>query len=193
MKKVSFFLVILLAFSGCSQKKNTSQQQAAKEDTTHYFEVAHYIQKQIEDVKKTPYYIYKIEVINGLKDSTPINTPIFIDLAQNFIRADINKSTSLKRNYIENIFHDETTKTFTISYTTPNKDLEVQNIEVLLQEDGQTLKRIFIRKFLNYNDSSAIEQLSWKADEGFQINRLVQMADKKEISRQVSVVWNPKS
>ena len=192
MKIGLFILLSVLIGFGCSQKKNSPQQQSKTEDTTHYFQVAQYIQKQIEDVKQTPYFIYKLNVDNGVKDSIAITTPIFIQMAQPFIQADIN-SLPLKRNYIENIFHDQTTKTFTISYTTPNKDLEIQSIDILLQEDGQTVKRIFIRKFSNFNDSSAIEQLSWKADESFQINRLVQMADKNERSQQVTVVWNPKS
>jgi hypothetical protein len=122
----------------------------------------------------------------------PINTLKYVQLANQFTTPDIN-DPNLKRHYIENIFHDQTTKTFTISYTTPNKDLEIQNIEILLQEDGQTVKRIFIRKFLNYSDSSGIEQLSWKAAERFQINRLVQRKDEKENSQQTIVVWNEKS
>ena len=56
--------------------------------------------------------------------------------------------------------------------------MEVQNVDVLLEEDGETVKRIFIKKFFNYNDSSAIEQLSWKPNESFQIIRLVQYQKK---------------
>lgn len=192
MKIKFLFLWIFAIGVGCSQKKNSLQQHAQTDDTTHYFQVAQYIEKQIEEVKKTPYFIYKIDSKNGIKDSSAINTPLFILMAQAFIKADINKP-ALKKNYIENIFHDQTTQTFTITYTTPDKDLEVQNIEILLHEDGQTLRRIFIRKFLNYTDSSVIEQLSWKADESFQINRLVQMAENKESSQQTTVVWNTKN
>lgn len=176
---------------GCSQHNNSAKQSTQAEDTTHYFQVAQYVKKQIEEVQKTPYFIYKLDIQNGAKDSVPITTPMFTQIAEEFIDADINKP-SLKKNYKENIFHDETTKTFTISYTTPDKDLEVQTIDILLREDGQTVKRIFIRKFKNYPDSSVIKQLSWKADENFQINKLVQTEDKKETSQQTIVVWNEK-
>jgi hypothetical protein len=192
MKNGALFLIIVSTIFGCKQKGGSLKPVAQTEDTTQYFQVSQYIKQQIEDVKKTPYYIYKIAIKNGIKDSMPINTLKYVQLANQFTTPDIN-DPNLKRHYIENIFHDQTTKTFTISYTTLNKDLEIQNIEILLQEDGQTVKRIFIRKFLNYSDSSGIEQLSWKAAERFQINRLVQRKDEKENSQQTIVVWNEKS
>jgi hypothetical protein len=192
MKNGALFLIIVSTIFGCKQKGGSLKPVAQTEDTTQYFQVSQYIKQQIEDVKKTPYYIYKIAIKDGIKDSMPINTLKYVQLANQFTTPDIN-DPNLKRHYIENIFHDQTTKTFTISYTTLNKDLEIQNIEILLQEDGQTVKRIFIRKFLNYSDSSKIEQLSWKAAERFQINRLVQRKDEKENSQQTIVVWNEKS
>lgn len=192
MKEGLLLLIAVVALVGCRQKTNPLKQVIQANDTTQYFHVPQYIQQQIEDVKKTPYYIYKIDIKNGIKDSMPINTPLFVQLAGQFINTDITKP-DLKKYYIENIFYDETTKTFTISYTTSNKELEIQNIEILLQEDGQTVKRLFIRKFLNYPDSLIIEQLSWKVAESFRVNRLVQTRDKKESSQQTIVVWNEKS
>jgi hypothetical protein len=192
MKNRASLLIVVILIFGCKQKAGSSKPVAKAEDTTPFFQVSQYIQQQVEDVKKIPYYIYKIDIKNGVKDSISINTPLFIQLASQFTAWDIN-DPKLKRHYIENIFHDQTTKTFTISYTTPNKDLEIQNIEILLQEDGQTVKRIFIRKFLNYADSSVIEQMSWKVAESFQINKLVQTKNEKENSQQTIVVWNEKS
>jgi hypothetical protein len=90
------------------------------------------------------------------------------------------------------IFHDQTTKSFTLNYSTTNKDLEVQNIDVLLEEDGETVKRIFIRKFRSNNDSSSIEQLSWKPNTSFQISRMVRETNDKENNYKTTVVWNDK-
>jgi hypothetical protein len=193
MKKTSLsFLVLMLIIVSCKHKGNSSGQGSAADDSTHFFQVSQYINSQIEEVNKTPYFIYKINIINGNKDSTAITTPQFIQLAQPFLKPDIS-STDLKKNYTENIFHDQTTKTFTISYSTTNKDLEIQNLDILLEEDGKTVRRIFMRKFFSYPDSSAFEQLSWKASESFQINRVVNSADNKENTQQTIVVWNAKS
>jgi hypothetical protein len=191
-KSYLFFLVLIVAIVSCKQKGSSSQKENRANDTTHFFQVSQYIQSQIQEVNNTPYFIYRINITNGNKDSVAINTPEFIRLAQSFSKPDIS-NPDLKGSYSENIFHDQTTKTFTISYSTTDKELEIQNVDILLEEDGKTVRRIFIRKFYNYPDSSVIEQLSWKASESFQINRLVNTIDNKENTQQTTVVWNAKS
>jgi len=191
MKKVYFFILILYLLYACRPNESRTITSEATNDTTHFFEVVRYIKTQISEVNKTPYFIYKIDITDGKKDSTTINTSVFNQISERFLRPNIN-DPDLKKNYTENIFHDQTTKSFTISYTATDKELEIQSIEVLLQEDGQTVKRLFIRKFFNYKDSSAIEQLSWKPGESFQINRLVQKPGNKENSYLTNVVWNEK-
>ena len=194
MKKVAIgFLIISIFNLACKQNESKVAENGTNTtDSTEFFHVSQYIKSQIEEVDKTPYYIYRIGIVDEKKDSSSINTAIFKQLSEQFLKPDIN-DPSIKKSYTENIFHDQTTKSFTISYSTANPELGIKNIEVLLQEDGQTVKRVFIRKFINYTDSTAIEQLSWKAGERFNINRLVQMPDKSEIERQTIVVWNEKS
>ena len=191
MKKVYFFILILYLLYACRPNESRTITSEATKDTTYFFEVVQYIKTQISEVNKTPYFIYKIDIAGGKKDSSAINTSVFNQISAQFLKPDINDK-DLKKRYTENIFHDQTTKSFTISYTATDKELEIQSIEVLLQEDGQTVKRLFIRKFFNYKDSSAIEQLSWKPGESFQINRLVQKPGNKENSYLTNVVWNEK-
>ncbi len=187
---LTFFLLSAFFYSGCKRNESrTMSNQEKKNETAHFFQVAQFIQSQIAEVNKTPYFIYKIYITDGKKDSTAINTAVFNQVSAQFLKPDINDKM-LKKYYSESIFHDQTTKSFTISYTTLDKQLEIQNLEVLLQEDGQTVKRVFIRKFFNYPDSTALEQLSWKPGESFQVNRLVQKPDNKENTYETKVVWN---
>lgn len=161
------------------------------EDTTQFFQISGFIRQQIEEVKKTPFYIYKKTETDGRVDSVSSDNEGFLKLAENFLHPDIAKMP-FKKNYTENIFFDETTKTISITYTTTDKSMEVQNANIIMDEDGKTVKRIFIRKFFNYSDSSAIEQLGWKPNESFQINRFVQASDQKDKTTLTSVVWNEK-
>ena len=185
------FVLALMGW-GCKQKPaETAGKEDLSKDTISFFQVDEYIKSQIREVNKTPYFIYRIQVINGTKDSLAINTNDFNRLAIPFLQTAINEP-GVKKNYTENVFHDQTTQSYTLSYTTSNKALPVQSVDVLLNEDAQTVKRIFIRKFFSYDDSSAIEQLSWKPGIQFQVNRLVQTNDNKEISRELTVVWNGK-
>ena len=187
MRILIFSIIIIIA--GCKQHSPPAANAAAGIDTTHFFEVKNYFQSQVNEVNKTPYFIYKIETNNTNRDSVPIDSKKFTEMAKEFLQTDIN-DPALKPLYHESIFYDQTTNSYTLSYTTANKTLPVQNIDVLLRDDAQSVKRIFIRKFSNNSDSSVIEQLSWKHNEQFQVSRLVQTPDKKETSRQILVVWN---
>lgn len=191
--KFTVGLVLLLSLHSCKGKNtNDSKPAASSVDTTQFYQVPQFVEEQIAEVNKTPFYIYKKTITGVRTDSVAINNDEFTDIARQFTTPDINKA-SLKQHYTENIFFDETTKTYTLNYTTKDRTLEVQNIDVLLWDDAQTLKRIFIRKFFSYNnDSTAIEQLSWKPGEQFQIARMVQRQNEKESTRQTIVVWNSK-
>lgn len=196
MKNISVVLTLFaFIYASCKSNPNNGSNgsnKTDKTDTTKFFQVSQYLQSQIKEVNATPFFIYKIDIINDNRDSAPINTTVFNRLSQQFLKPDINDE-EIKHFYKENIFEDQTTKGFTISYSTTNKELELQNVEILLAEDGQTVKRLFLRKFYNYPDSSAIEQLSWKPGESFQVNRSVQKAGNSETSRQTMVVWNKKT
>ena len=186
-----FFLILSLFCFSCHNSNKGDSQNTDQADSATFFQVTQFIKNEVDEVNKTPYYIYKVEINNGKKDSTPINNTIFNQLSGTFLKPDLNDK-SLKPKYKVNIFEDQTTQSFTISYSATDKDLEIQNIEILLKDDAKTVKRIFIRKFINYTDSSAIEQLSWRPGESFQINRSVETADNTENTRQTTVVWNQK-
>lgn len=192
MRKISFVVIFFtLFYLACRTKSNNYSSIANTNDTVKFFQVNQFLKSQIKEVNATPFFIYKIDVVNGSKDSTPINTFYFNQLSKQFLAPDINDE-KLKPFYSESIFEDQTTKGFTINYSTTNKELELQSVDILLAEDGQTVKRIFLRKFLNYADSSAIEQLSWKPGESFQVNRSVQKQRGSETLHQTTVIWNKK-
>lgn len=193
MKKLLALIpLFILTLFACRQKTNEQKQEIVTPDTTSFFHVNQFIEGEIAEVNKTPYFIFKKTITNDRKDSTPINSAQFTNLAQPFLTANISQPP-LKQHYKESIFFDETTRNYAISYTASKKDLQVQLVDVLLDEDAESVKRIFIRKFYNYPDSSVIEQLSWKTGQSFQINRLVQIAGDKEKSYQTNVVWGTAS
>jgi hypothetical protein len=192
MKNICFvFISFAFLSTSCKSKRKDVNSLDNKNDSTKFFQVNQYLQGQIKEVNATPYFIYKIDITGNEKDSTPINTAVFNHLAQQFLKPDINDE-SIKHFYTESIFEDETTKSFTISYSTKNKELPLQNVDILFDQDGHTVKRLFLRKFFNYSDSSAIEQLSWKPGESFQLNRSVQKTENSETAHQTTVVWNKK-
>ncbi len=193
MKIILIHLLGILSFLFFSCKSGSDNTPTKyNNDTINFFQIRQFIQSQINEVNKTPYYIYKIEIINGKQDSTAINTAIFNQFASTFLSTDINDK-NLKPYYKESTFEDQSTKSFTINYSTLNKELELQNLDIILDEDGKNVKRILARKFISYKDSSVIEQLSWKPGERLMINKSVLTVGNNEIQRQIIIVWNEKS
>ena len=181
-------VIIIVFFAACTGKNNKGNT-ASENDTLHYFQTTTFIKKDIAEVNKTPFYIYKLETVNGKKDSVQINTAEFNQLTSKFLHPDITEK-ALKPLYKEAIFEDQSTESFAINYTAKDKNLEIQSVNILLKEDGKTVKNIFIRKYFTYPDSSVIEQLSWKPEHSFQINKSVNVSNKSKSTYQAKVVWN---
>jgi len=185
MNKRLVLALLVLSACGGKQKKETPKEES------RYFDIRHYITTDLNDIKNTPYYIYKIDVVNGKQDSSAIGPAEAIAFAEGFLHPDIN-NPEIKSSYKENIFEDKTMNTFTISYTSEDKELPIQNVDVILKEDGKTVKRLFIRKFFRNSDTTSMEQWSWKPGQSFEVNRLQTPRNQPEISHRTLIVWNEK-
>src|SRR4051794_34806992 len=104
MKKAAiFFLITCCFYFACNQTPDkTMISEERKNDTTHFFQVTQFIQSQVAEVNKTPYFIYRIVTTDGKKDSTAINTSIFNQISNQFLKPDINDE-SVKKYYKESI------------------------------------------------------------------------------------------
>ena len=159
-------------------------------DTSHFFDTKSFFQTEIKDVTTTPYFMYIITTRDEKKkDSSHLTTTEFVRLAQEFLAQDITQK-ELKPSYKEDVFRDLSTKSITFSYSTKNKDLDVQNIDVLLDEESNKVKFIFIRSQKIFKDSTIITQLNWKRAKNFLINRAVLKSDGTKYSTQQFVSWD---
>ncbi len=177
--------------------KNNKENKATKAttptntvDTSHFFDTKSFFQTEIKDVTTTPYFMYIITTRDEKKkDSSHLTTTEFVRLAQEFLAQDITQK-ELKPSYKEDVFRDLSTKSITFSYSTKNKDLDVQNIDVLLDEESNKVKFIFIRSQKISKDSTIITQLNWKRAKNFLINRAVLKSDGTKYSTQQFVSWD---
>ena len=187
------FLLLLVIISACKTKK--AEQAAPAEptnnyDTSTFYDIKGFFESELKDVNTTPYFIYsKVTFDNHKKDSTPIKTKDFIKLAQPFLEKDITKK-EIKHFYKEDVFRDLSTKCITFSYSTKNKELEIQNIDVLLNEETMSVKFVFIRTNQTIGDSNIITQMSWKTGKNFLINKTVIKSDGTKSITQQYVCWN---
>ena len=188
----SFFSILLFSFIIFSCRNTTSSNEAVKtSDTTNFYPFIEYLNQQIQDVNNTPYFIYKISIKDGKKDSTVIAPPTFDSLAHLFVQHDITKPP-LKKFYTENIFEDASTDSYTITYTSSNPKTHIQNVDILLGREDQQVKWIFMNK-IEMKDSSMIAlKMGWRPDRRFYINKISTDSTGKEHEEQNTIVWNDK-
>ena len=191
---LAFTSIILYACFGLISCRSNKKQQPGKEqteDNTVYYPVNDYIRKQIKQVDSIPYYVYRVLVVNGKKDSTTISRPVFDSLTQQFILPELEES-ALRKNFTESVYVDESTNSVTLTYTPKDSNTVVQNAMVLLDTTSQNVKWTFINVLQNKGDSTIIQKMGWKGDESCYLNRSVSYADGKRKDMQLNIVWNEK-
>ncbi|MBG9376166.1 hypothetical protein I5907_07965 [Panacibacter sp. DH6] len=123
-------------------------------------------------------------------DSSVIDSVQLNQLAKPFLVDDIN-DTAIKKYYRESIFHDATTASNTFTYTSVNKALPIQSLDVLLDTLSDNIKHVFITKTFRKGDTSINEKLTWKTDLHFTIYRTTQITG-KETTEQFNISWKSK-
>ncbi len=189
MKK--FVIYVLLTFIiACNQPSTSGLNKINQpKDSSFFYPVVSYIRQQINLVHSTSYFISVIKTSNGKRDSIKLNVHQFDSLAQPFLDCDIT-NLPLKKNYQASVFKDESTKSYTLNYTAIDRSLPIQSIDILLNEDNQEVKNIFINTFENADDSSVTQKMGWQPYHNFYINRIIQYKNTQQSIEQIVVIWN---
>lgn len=159
------FLIVIACNTNTRQKKAT----LSTADTSKFYPITDFFKSQVQFVDLRNYPMYKITIKDGKKDSSYLSKDQFIALAKTFLDRDIS-SPKIKILYKETVFHDLSTGSYTLNYSAIDQHAEVQNIDVLLDEETNNVKRIFIRSVYTRGDTAFTEQCNWKAFKSFQIN-----------------------
>lgn len=159
----------------CSdQEKRHVGQDEQKPDI---FPVNSFLAEQIHFVDSLQLPVFKYTTINEIKDSILISIQEFKILANEFMLPDITHP-SLSRFYKETSFADQSIPNVTLTYSTSDKDLEVQRMDVIINPNpvlNDKVKSIYIEKISKRNDTS------WQKNyTGNQINifRLLHLANR---------------
>ena len=184
---LSFFLSLSF-LSSCKQKQNSNEVKNVK-DTIQFFPVMELLNADIDDVFKTPYFMYQItEKSNSRKrDSTTITHEKFSDIINPISNVIINKDQ-----FEEVSFHDLSTSSISIITTSTNEMNPIKSITTLLNDKTNLLKSMFIVTEVPLNNSIARIQYYWKAEKSLLITTT--STDKKgdEIIIKQYINWNEK-
>lgn len=175
-----------LLWYGC----NSSSTVNTEKDTTVFYPIQQYFNNELKGIDSS----YAITVVHtseqGKKDTANISITSLQLMAQPFLQANINDVT-VKKYYTESSFYDETTNSYTFSYTTSNKELPVQRVDVLLDTLSQQVKRVFIATYTTSDSETIIRQSGWKTGNSFFINAVKQPKAGQEQTEQLAVEWKP--
>ena len=158
------YLLLALAFAACGNKKNTPGQEAAAEP---FFPIADYINGQLLDIKKQDLKIVRYSTSNGATSSKLTSFSEMEEAAAQFTSPDITKPT-ISSKYTEASFADQSVPNITLNYSTQDRSLEIQRVDVILEpnpEASDKVKTIYIEK----QKGNRQLKLLWTADSHFQI------------------------
>jgi hypothetical protein len=192
-------LTLLLA-TGCHQKGSAGSQDGDKSDSSRnsrdstqqaFFPVGEFLMSEIGYVDSTPLAIRKYTIQSDRRDSAFIQPADFNGLAREFILPELDPD-SMKINYLENSFQDETTGYLTLNYTPRNKEASLQRVDVIITP-GKThnkVRSIYMEKLSRKSDTLEIKKMYWQAQQSFQVITTLQLPEKAPIVRQLKVVWD---
>lgn len=171
MKPILFLLLgILSCITACKQGPADKGKNTPKTDTGKFYALGVYFKEQIQYVDLRNFPIYQINTLNGKRDSVALSKEQFIAETRIFTEKDIS-TPSLSGGYRETVFNDLSTGSITLNYTPVNGEAPIQNIDILLSQETNQVKRVFIKSIYTRGDTTITEICSWKTDKSCQINR----------------------
>lgn len=166
MKSFILACIVCMMAVACSNSKEESKNLVATADTTSFYPIASYIKDQVKYFDSLGVRFSVATTEGTLKDSISSQLAAIMPMIQSFMEADISDSIQ-KINYKESVFRDAGTASLNINYTPLNTSVPIRNIDILMDDQTSIIKRLFIRKQFQSKDTTSIEQLSWKTNEGF--------------------------
>lgn len=188
-KNIVVITFLIPTLSSCSNNPTTQESALPSNDSSVFYPVQEYFITQMSHIDSFSNIIYTYTDSDNKKDSATINSIKFRELAQPFIKDDIN-DINIKKYYRESVFNDVSTGSNTFTYMSVNAGLPLQTIDILLDTTTDAVKRVFITKNFSSGDTLFTEKLGWKTDHSFTITRLLQPSTKKETTQQINVLWN---
>ncbi len=194
MHTYSIYLIgiIIVFFTSCDtvdhdqHKKTTSVA-----DTAKYYPVDGFIQEQIRFVELRDFTINKTTTIGSTAINTILQKKDFVREVQ-IVENAVIQFTKNKHLFKETVFQDLGTESYTINYTAIEPSFPIQRIDVLLNEQTNIIKRLFVREINQTKDTLLTRQYSWEADHRFQISTSKESAGTSHTAT-VNVQWNKPS
>jgi hypothetical protein len=184
----TFFLIC-----ACHSGQTGTDSETKKTDTAkkNYLPVYDYLRAEITGVDSFPLRLVRYHIVNDKTDSGIITTPVFDQLAGEFLLPDLD-SAHFEKHFEENSFVDRSTNLVSFTYSTKDTGYGLKRVDVLLSPGAgvDKLNSIYMEAISGNKDSSVISKMSWKAGRNFRILHIQQPKTGPETTSQTLVVWD---
>jgi hypothetical protein len=170
------------------QQDSLSSQDSAK---NAFFPIADYLETEIMRVDSIPRAMMKYTTRGGKTDSGYIRLSEFNTLALQFLLPEF-KDGSFEKNYTESSFMDKTTQSVTFTYSTADKDLPLQRVDVRANPTGtdNQVRSVYLEKSRVSGDSVILQKMYWQGGRNFQVVSLIRIKGRPPIQQLLKVVWD---
>ncbi len=190
MKKLIYFAIVIAL--ACNNQVEQHQDKGQALQKAEIFPVKSFFAGQIHLVDSLQLPVFKYVTHDNKTDSMLISLSEFSILASEFMEPDISLP-SLSRYYKETGFADQSIPSVTLNYSTTNKDIETQRMDVVINPNpvlNDKVKSIYIERITNSKNASVLKKLYWKANKHFQIITFMQSGNEQATISRLKVVWD---
>lgn len=153
--------------------------------------MAEVLESEILYVDSMPLALHKFVTQAGHTDSSFIRVPEFNALALQFLCPEFHDG-SFERDFTESSFIDRDTRAVTFTYSTPNRSLSLQRVDVIAIPQGAAhrMKSVYLEMNRVSGDSVILQKMYWRAARNFEVVSLIRIKGKPPVEQQLKVVWD---
>jgi hypothetical protein len=190
------FICVVLAASivilSCKNKQGSKPDATnTAKDSSARFPIIEMFKEDVDDVQKTPYFIYKITASSmppKRLDSVAFNLADFLKTIAPLMQIDVSSKTE-KRKYNEVAFHDLSTNSYSVITTAIENNTDLKSMTALLNDETNKLKSVyFVTEKQNADTTSRISYF-WKVNKSLRIVRSVKVKEKLNETTEF-INWN---
>lgn len=167
--RLAFCVVLFGGIIACqSSKPADANKKAVVADTAKFYPISQFISDEMRYVDLRNFLIQE-RIVSGKDSSTrTISKEEFLATA-NEILQQANWFMGHKELFTESIFQDLGTESYTINYS--SNQAAIKHIDLLLNQQTNLPKRLFIRYSRMAGDTTVTQQYSWVANQQLSIGR----------------------
>lgn len=157
-----------------------------------FFPVNSFLEGQVHLVDSLGLPVLKVTKDSSKPDTSLLSFEEFKSLAREFMEPGINEP-SFKKFYKETSFADQSMPSITFTYSTLNKDLVVQRVDVIIAPDpvlNDKVQTVYMENITSSGDTSVVKKMYWRTNKNFQIVSSRQVPGQPAIFKQVKVIWD---